>query len=141
MTYGTHLLSVNQVSFWLPDDWYYPWNHGRTYDFSLDFFLTIIYIYIWHDLDINILYDLCHWFSIDNGYFLLFGVYWRIYVFVSIIAIGSCCGLSAVRSVCRNITNWNHRNQLWHSYCFVFSQYFQNFPKKLLRNEHSFHVW
>ena len=30
----------------LPDDWYYPWNHGRTYDLSLDFFQQL-YIYIY----------------------------------------------------------------------------------------------
>ena len=31
----------------LPDDWYYPWNHGRPYDLSLDFFQQLyIYIYI-----------------------------------------------------------------------------------------------
>ena len=48
MTWGTHYMSVNQVSFWLPDDWYYPWNHGRTYDLSLDFFQQLyIYIYIY----------------------------------------------------------------------------------------------
>ena len=29
----------------LPDDWYYPWNHGRTYDLSLDFFQQL-YIYM-----------------------------------------------------------------------------------------------
>ena len=37
------LLFVNHskdffVIYRLPDDWYYPWNHGRTYDLSLDFF-------------------------------------------------------------------------------------------------------
>ena len=26
------------VIYRLPDDLYYPWNHGRTYDLSLDFF-------------------------------------------------------------------------------------------------------
>ena len=26
------------VIYRLPDDWYYPWNHDRTYDLSLDFF-------------------------------------------------------------------------------------------------------
>ena len=32
---------------WLPDDWYYPWNRGRTYDLSSDFFQQLyIYIYI-----------------------------------------------------------------------------------------------
>ena len=46
------LLFVNHskdffVIYRLPDDWYYPWNHGRTYDLSLDFFSTIIYIYIY----------------------------------------------------------------------------------------------
>ena len=35
------------VIYRLPDDWYYPWNHGRTYDLSLDFFQQLyIYIYI-----------------------------------------------------------------------------------------------
>ena len=32
--------------FQLLDDWYYPWNHGRTYDLSLDFFNNYIYIYV-----------------------------------------------------------------------------------------------
>ena len=32
----------------LPDDWYYPWNHGRTYDLRLDFFQQLyIYMYIY----------------------------------------------------------------------------------------------
>ena len=27
-----------KLVFWLSDDWYYPWNHGRRNDLSLDFF-------------------------------------------------------------------------------------------------------
>ena len=43
------LLFVNNskdffVIYRLPDDWYYPWNNGRTYDLSLDFFQQL-YIY------------------------------------------------------------------------------------------------
>ena len=34
------------VIYRLPDDWYYPWNHGRTYDLSLDFYQQL-YIYIY----------------------------------------------------------------------------------------------
>ena len=34
------------VIYRLPDDWYYPWNHGRTYDLSSDFFQqSYIHIY------------------------------------------------------------------------------------------------
>ena len=43
------LLFVNHlkdfcVIYRLSDDWYYPWNHGRAYDFSLDFFQQL-YVY------------------------------------------------------------------------------------------------
>ena len=45
------LLFVNHlkdffVIYRLPDDWYYPWNHGRIYDLRLDFFQQL-YIYIY----------------------------------------------------------------------------------------------
>ena len=45
------LLFVNHLNdffviYRLPGDWYYPWNHGRTNDSSLDFFQQL-YIYIY----------------------------------------------------------------------------------------------
>ena len=65
------LLFVNHlrnffVIYRLPDDWYYPWNHGRIYDLSLDFFNNCIYIYICRVMRLNMI------ISISRIYYMVF---------------------------------------------------------------------
>ena len=97
------LLFVNHskdffVIYRLPDDWYYPWNHGRTYDLSLDFFNNYIYIYIYfnvaqmriHRVHIRhnlIQATLCHVYTYHNGYtihVLLYFLYIYTYIYTHI---------------------------------------------------------
>ena len=49
------------VNYRLPDDWYYPWNHGHTYDLSFDFFQQS-YIYIYEPLG---------WLQIDTAWLVM----------------------------------------------------------------------
>ena len=71
-----------------PDDWYYSWNHGRTYDLSLDFFnnYMCIYIYIYMYIWLALFVYCFVWFrwiqpvSLSYAYMCIFSITFKTWV-------------------------------------------------------------